>query len=408
MPEFSFPKSKINILLLEKIHPRASELLKHEGFNVSEIPESPDEEQLCELVADIHVLGVRSKTAIPKRVLCKAERLLTIGAFCVGTNNIDLHSATSLGIPVFNAPHANTRSVAELVLGAVIMLSRRAAEKNIQMHSGLWEKNAEGSYEIRGKTIGIVGYGHIGQQVSILAESCGMKVLFYDVIKKLPLGMAQSCADFQELLEKSNFVTLHLPALEHERALITSREITQMRQGSYLINYARGSLVELSDLKIALDSGHIAGAAIDVFPKEPALNSAEFFTELAQFNNVLLSPHIGGSTQEAQLNIGLEVARSFSSFINNGHTAGAVNFPQIEAPLRPDAHRILNIHRNTPGVLSDVNAIISKIGANIEAQYLSTFRDIGYLVMDLDRQVSEAVKKEISALPVSIKTRILY
>ncbi len=400
---------KLKILLVENVHPIAAERLKEEGFSVDVMTESPDEKTLLKLLPNYQALGIRSKTEVTKLVLESNPHLFTVGAFCIGTNQIDLKTARGLGVPVFNAPHANTRSVAELVIGEMIALSRQLGDRNTKAHAGEWIKSAAGNYEVRGKTLGIVGYGHIGSQLSILAESMGLNVLFYDIVKKLPLGNARPCGSLDELLESSDFVSLHVPETPLTKEMIGDRELEMMKKGSFLINASRGTVVVIDDLVGALKSGHIAGCAIDVFPEEPASNKEKFNSPLQGLNNVILTPHIGGSTEEAQYNIGVEVAESFRRYLKIGSSSGAVNFPNVDLPIGQEgASRVLNVHRNEPGVLGEINGIISEAGANITAQYLSTDEKIGYLVMDLQTQNVQNLSAQIQGLERSIRTRVLY
>jgi D-3-phosphoglycerate dehydrogenase len=404
----SFPKEQIKFLLLENVHPTAHELVRGEGFDLEIASHALKEDELVERIRDVHVLGIRSKTRVSARALESARRLLTIGCFCIGTNQVDLGSANRRGVPVFNAPFSNTRSVAELIIAEVIALSRQLGDRSREVHEGRWKKVAAGCFEIRGKALGIVGYGHIGSQVGVLAEALGMRVLFYDIASKLPMGNNRSVESLPELLAASDFVTLHVPATPQTEQMIGAAELRQMRKGSYLLNASRGTVVDLPALAEALREGQLAGAAVDVYPQEPETNSDGFATPLRGLPNVLLTPHVGGSTVEAQGAIGREVASALIKFVNAGATAGAVNFPQVELPPLRDSHRILNAHRNVPGVLRDINRIVSEMNANIQAQVLSTDPEIGYLIMDLDKDVSNEVKRAIAALPTSIKTRILY
>ncbi len=406
MSNTSFPKQKLKILILENIDHIACVRFQEAGYSPEEITRSLKEDELLEAIEDAHVLCIRSKTKVTKEHLKKAKRLLVIGCFGVGTNQVATEEATNLGIPVFNAPYSSTRSVAELAIGCVIMLARNAFSASEKMHQGMWEKSSSGSYEVREKVIGIVGYGHIGQQVGLLAEALGLQVLFYDSIKKLPLGRARQVSSLQELLKESDFVSLHVPGLSRE--LLGASELSLMKQGSYLLNFSRGNTVSLAALKEALQSNHLAGAAIDVYPNEPKTNKEPFQCELATLNNVILTPHIGGSTEEAQYKIALEVSASLLGYIESGATMGAVNFPQVNLPPFPNSHRILNIHRNVPGVLSEVNKIISDLGANIDAQHLSTYKEIGYLIMDINKTLSDEVRESISRLDSNLKTRVLY
>ncbi len=407
-PVTSFPKDQIKIVLLENIHSSAVELFRGEGFQVEHLKGALGEDELIEKISDAHVLGIRSKTQVSARALESARRLLSLGCFCIGTNQVDLKSANLRGVPVFNAPYSNTRSVAELIISEAIALSRRLGDRAREMHEGVWKKTAEGSYEVRGKTLGLIGYGHIGAQVGVLAESIGMRVLFYDVMTKLPLGNNRPVASLDELLASSDFVTLHVPATPQTHMMIRAEQLAQMRKGSYLLNLSRGTVVDIPALADALKRGHLSGAAVDVFPEEPKENGKGFVSELQGLPNVIMTPHVGGSTLEAQESIGREVATSLIKFINGGVTTGAVNFPNVEPSPMPGAHRILNVHRNVPGVLRDINQIVSDANANIEQQMLSTDANIGYLVMDLGADVSETVRKGISALPTNIKTRVLY
>lgn len=406
--QYSFPKSKIKILLLERVHPLAEQALRQAGYSVETEDRALSSDELLDRIPHVHVLGVRSKTEIRKNHLAAAKRLLSIGSFGVGTNHIDLEAAGLAGVPVFNAPYGNTRSVAELAICNILSLARRSADKNNKMHQGIWDKTATGVFEVRDKTLGIIGYGHIGQQVSVLAEALGLRVLFYDKVKKLPIGNSKQLPTLDELLERSDIVTLHIPALPSARVYLGRAEIAKMKPGSYLLNSARGSLVDLDAAREALETGHLAGAAFDVFPDEPKSNQEPFVSDLCGMSNVILTPHIGGSTEEAQENIGREVAASFVNFIDTGSTANAVNFPQVDMPIDGQSHRILNIHKNVPGVLSEVNTLISELGANVNGQYLSTLGEVGYLVIDLNNNVSDKLCAQLSKLDSNIKTRILY
>jgi D-3-phosphoglycerate dehydrogenase len=406
--ETSFPKSRIRVLLLESVHASAHEIFRQEGFPVEACPGALDEATLAEKVRDVHVLGIRSRTQVGERVLAEARRLLTLGAFCIGTNQVALDAAAGHGIPVFNAPFSNTRSVAELVIAEIIALSRRLVDRSREMHEGKWRKSAPSSREVRGKTVGIVGYGHIGRQVGVLAEALGMHVLFHDVAPKLPMGNNRPAGSLDDVLARADFVTLHVPETPLTRGLIGERELSRMKPGACLLNLSRGSVVELAALARALRSGHLAGAAADVFPAEPDGNVDDFATELRGIPNVILTPHVGGSTVEAQEAIGREVATALVKFVNTGATTGAVNFPPVEPPPLRDRHRLLNVHRNVPGVLSRINRIVSDAQANIESQILATTPAIGYLVMDLNREVSREVRLQTAALDTSIRTRVLY
>lgn len=400
--------NSLNILLVENIHPVAKEKLEEEGFKVDLISYAPSEEELLKTLPKYQALGIRSKTVLTAKVLENNPHLFAVGAFCIGTNQIDLKAARKEGIPVFNAPHSNTRSVAELVIAEMIMLSRQLGDRNTLAHKGEWMKSAEGSREVRGKTLGIVGYGHIGSQVSILAEDLGMRVVFYDVIKKLSLGNAQAKSSLDDLLKVSDFVSLHVPETPHTKDMITKTQLARMKKGAYLINASRGTVVVIEDLVEALKSKHLGGCAIDVFPEEPASNKEKFLSSLQGLANVVLTPHIGGSTEEAQYAIGIEVAESFRRYLKIGSSSGAVNFPNVDLPVKQGTSRILNVHRNEPGVLGEINGIISREGANIEAQYLSTDDKIGYIVMDLSSPRAQQMADDIQKLSRSIRTRVVY
>lgn len=401
-------KENLKILLVENIHQIAKTRLEEEGFKVDLISHAPSEEELLTLLKKYDVLGIRSKTELTRKVLENNPHLIAVGAFCIGTNQIQLGAAKNLGLPVFNAPHANTRSVAELVIAEMISLSRQLGDRNMKAHSGDWMKTADGSREVRGKTLGIVGYGHIGSQLSILAESMGMKVVFYDIIKKLPLGNAKAMRTMEELLQVSDFVSLHVPETPQTKNMITKSEIKHMKKDSCLINASRGTVVVIEDLVEALKSKHLAGCAIDVFPVEPASNKEKFVSPLQGLANVILTPHIGGSTEEAQYSIGLEVSESFRKFLKIGSTAGAVNFPNVDLTLVSGVKRIQNVHKNEPGVLGEINGIISKHGANIQGQFLSTDDKIGYLVIDVETNSADELAQEIQKSSRSIKTRIVF
>jgi D-3-phosphoglycerate dehydrogenase len=408
MAETSFPKSEIKILLLENIHSVAADAFRAEGFQVETVKGSIPEAELAERIRDVHVLGIRSKTRVTQKVLDEGRRLMSVGAFCIGTNQIELRHANRRGAPVFNAPFSNTRSVAELIIAEIVMLSRHLGDRVREVHTGKWNKVAVGSHEVRGHTLGIVGYGHIGSQLGVLAEAFGMRVVFFDIQAKLPMGNNRSCSSLEEVLEISDFVTLHVPETPQTQMMIGHAELARMKKGACLLNASRGTVVDIDALAAALTSGHVSGAAVDVYPSEPETNSDNFQTPLRSLSNVILTPHIGGSTEEAQEAIGKEVSAALIKYINQGSTAGSVNFPQVELPMPKDAHRILNVHRNVPGVLRDINRIVSDFNANIRAQLLSTDADIGYLIMDLDQDVSQDVKKAVGALETSIKTRILF
>lgn len=400
----------MKVLLLENIHPIAKEKLEEAGFEVDLLDYSPDPKDMPELFAKYRALGIRSKTKLTADILEQSPNLLAVGCFCIGTNQVELASAKNQGTAVFNAPHSNTRSVAELVLAEMVMLSRQLGDRNTNAHAGKWDKSAKGANEIRGKRLGIIGYGHIGSQVSVLAEAFGLKVYFYDVTKKLPLGNAKAIGSLNELLEKCDFVTLHVPETPETKDMMGKEQLEKMKKGSYLINASRGSVVVIEELVEFLKEGHIAGAALDVFPVEPASNKESFSSPLQKLDNVILTPHIGGSTEEAQYSIGMEVADSLIKFLKKGITAGAVNFPNIDMPTRDKAQRLINIHKNVPGVLGKINNIISSQGSNIEAQYLGTDEEVGYLVIDVggkDPSLAQTLRDEIKKLDESIITRVL-
>lgn len=405
----SLEKDKIRFLMLEGLHDNAFKVLSEAGYtNVENIKTALDPDELAEKIKDAHFIGIRSRTNLTRDILEKAEKLIAIGCFCIGTNQVDLEAARELGIPVFNAPYSNTRSVAELVLAEIIMLMRGIPEKNAVVHRGGWGKSAKDSFEVRGKTLGIVGYGSIGTQLSVLAESLGMKVIYHDVVTKLPLGNAHQVGSLEELLGKADVVTLHVPDLPSTRNMITAKELGLMKQGAHLINAARGKCVDIDALADALKSGHILGAAIDVFPKEPKSADEEFESPLRQFDNVILTPHIGGSTQEAQANIGLEVAEKFVRYSDMGDTATSVNFPNVSLPQKEGTHRLLHIHKNVPGVLSQINKSFADANINIFAQSLMTEEDVGYLVMDVGNGDSNKAVEALKNIPETIRVRVLF
>ena len=400
------------ILLTENIHPIAKTRLSEEGYHVDLLTHAPTEVEYVKLLKNYDILGLRSKSEITASILKDNPHLQAVGAFCIGTNQIDISTANQIGIPVFNAPHSNTRSVAELVIAEMIILSRQLGDRNTLAHKGEWIKSADGSYEVRGKTLGIIGYGHIGSQVSILAEALGMRVLFYDVIKKLPLGNAQSRSHLKDLLAEADFISLHVPETLLTKNMIAAAQLERMKKGSYLINASRGTVVDIEALVGALKSSHLSGCALDVFPEEPSSNKEKFLSPLQGLKNVILTPHIGGSTEEAQYSIGLEVAESFRKFLQFGTTAGAVNFPNIDLGQKNNVTRIMNVHRNEPGVLGELNGFISAAQANIQAQYLSTDNKIGYLVVDLEMDQAKAsishLVSQIQSSKRSIKTRHIF
>jgi len=404
----SFPKSEIRVLLLESIHPVGIERLEREGFDVRVHPGAMDPEQLVEEIAGVHLLGIRSKTRITPEVITAADRLLGIGVFGIGTNQVDLIPACRAGVPVFNAPHANTRSVAELVVGLTVMLLRGLYDKITAAHAGTWEKSASGSVEVRGKTLCIVGYGHIGQQVSVLAEALGMRVIFHDVIDKLPMGNAKQAASLEEALSAADVVTLHVPSDPSTHHLIDEAALRALRPTAHVINTSRGTVVDIQALANALDRGDVAGAALDVFPEEPRARGDEFDLPLRGRPNVLLTPHIGGSTLEAQHGIGQEVAEKLVRFTNNGSTQGAVNFPEVTLADVTDHHRILHVHENVPGVLHEVNELFARGDVNVEQQVLRTLNDVGYLVVDVDDKCTMDMVKALRELPHTIRARPLF
>ena len=407
--ELSLPKDRIRILLLENVHESAVEVLRAEGYrSVERVGHAMDPEELSERLSDVHVVGIRSRTRLTGDILQRAERLFCVGCFSVGTDQVDLAAAAELGIPVFNAPHANTRSVAELVMGMSVMLMRDIFRKSTAAHRGDWLKTARGSREVRGKTIGIVGYGHIGSQVSVLAEAMGLQVVFYDIAPKLPLGNARPSATLLELLDASDIVTLHVPDTPDTHGLMDRAHLEAMRTGSYLINTSRGTVVDLEALADSLGRGHLAGAAVDVFPREPSNAEESFRAPLQGIENVILTPHIGGSTQEAQKNIGMEVALKLAHFSDRGTTTGAVNFPALNLTPHEGAHRILHIHQNVPGVLRQINRVFAEAGVNIAGQHLQTRGSVGYVVLDVDPEGALDLLPDLKAIEGTIRARILY
>jgi len=405
----SLAKDRIRFVLLEGIHPSAVDLLQAEGYtNVVTAPKALAGDALVSMIADAHFVGIRSRTQLTGEVLAQAPRLAAIGAFCIGTNQIDLGAAMRRGIPVFNAPFSNTRSVAELVLAEIVMLMRGIPHKNAVLHRNGWVKSAAGANEVRGKTLGIIGYGHIGTQIGVLAEHLGMQVVFADIETKLPLGNARQLASAEAVLEAADVVTLHVPETAQTRDMIGAAALARMKRGSHLINASRGTVVDIEALAAALESGHIAGAAIDVFPLEPQGNDARFESPLVKFDNVLLTPHIGGSTAEAQENIGREVAAKLVRYSDNGSTITAVNFPEVSLPEHAGRSRLLHIHRNVPGIMARVNERFSAAGINIDSQYLRTNEDVGYVVIDVDTTASQVAMEELSRIPGTIRCRVLY
>ncbi|WP_456268938.1 phosphoglycerate dehydrogenase [Kushneria sp. AK178] len=409
MAKTSLDKSKIKVLLLEGVHQSAVDNFQNAGYsNIERLTTSLSEEDLIERIRDAHFIGIRSRTQLNERVLSAAERLVAIGCFCIGTNQVDLPAALKLGIPVFNAPYSNTRSVAELVLAETIMMLRGIPEKNARAHQGGWLKSASNSFEARGKTLGIVGYGSIGAQLSVLAESVGLNVIYYDTITKLGMGNARQVGSLQELMARADVVTLHVPETHATTWMIGRDELALMKQGSYLINASRGKVVDIDALAEVLESGKLLGAAIDVFPTEPKGNDEEFVSPLRQFDNVILTPHIGGSTVEAQENIGVEVSEKLITFSDNGTTITSVNFPEVALPSHPDKHRLLHIHRNVPGVLSEINHVLGNEGINISAQFLQTNEEVGYVVIDVDKAYGEQALNALREVNHTLRTRVLY
>ena len=414
----SFPKEKIKVLLLEGVHPAGAAMLREEGFSVDTSAKAFDETALAKALAGgVHVLGIRSKTQVSAGVLAQASRLLTVGCFCIGTNQVALDDACQRGVAVFNSPFSNTRSVAELTIAEIIALHRRMSDQSAAMHKGVWDKSAAGAHEVRGRTLGIVGYGHIGSQVSILAEAMGMRVVFFDILSKLPLGNARPCRSLEELLKASDVVTLHIPATKQTEGLLGRAQLKLLRKGAHVINNARGSVVDIAALAEAIRSGHVGGAALDVFPYEPSGNDEGFKSELLGLPNVILTPHVGGSTEEAQESIALDVCDKLARFINVGGTTGCVNLPQVDLPPQGSGagpgsgtrtHRILHVHSNVPGVLSKVNALIARLGVNITAQYLQTNKHVGYAVLDVEEQNGKAILAGLRELPETIRARALW
>ncbi len=409
MSKFSLSKEKIPILLLEGIHENAVQHFRDHGYNNLEVLTGAlSEAEMIEKLKGVRMLGIRSRTQMTPAVLDAAPRLIAIGCFCIGTNQVDLDAAHLHGVPVFNAPYSNTRSVAELMIGETILLMRGIPEKSALAHKGVWRKSAEGSFEVRGKILGIVGYGHIGAQLSVLAESMGMQVRFYDVEKKLAIGNALPCASLDELLSISDVVSLHVPDTPHTRDMIGAREITRMKPGGILLNASRGTVVDIDALADALRREHILGAAIDVFPMEPKAKNETFESPLKEFDNVILSPHVGGSTEEAQANIGTEVAEKLVRYSDNGSTVGAVNFVEVALPVHDDRTRFLHIHRNIPGIMQHVNQVFSDHELNVAAQYLQTDAEVGYAVIDVDGPAPNAtVLAQLRAVEGTVRARVL-
>ena len=404
----SYPKNRINVLLLENVHPAAVELLKGEGFNVEVYHAALTEDELCEKIKNVSVLGIRSKTQVTAKVLENANRLMVIGAFCIGTNQIDLNTATKKGIAVFNAPFSNTRSVVELAIAEMIMLIRNIVDKSVKMHKGVWDKSAKGSFEVRGKSLGLIGYGSIGTQLSVIAESLGMKVLYYDTEERLSLGNAIQCKSMKEVLEQADVISLHVDGRESNTNLISAREFNIMKKGVIFINLSRGHIVDIQALRANILSGKVAGCAIDVFPHEPVSNDEEFQSDLRGLPNTILTPHIGGSTSEAQENIGHFVPGKIMDYINTGSTSNSVSFPNLTLPILDNAHRLIHIHNNVPGILASINQILAEHGINIVGQYLKTNETIGYVITDINKQYDKDVIAKLRAIEHTIKFRVLY
>jgi D-3-phosphoglycerate dehydrogenase / 2-oxoglutarate reductase len=405
----SYPKDKINILLLEGVHPAAVKLFHENGYkSVEALKSALTEQELIARMKNVHLIGIRSKTQLTANIFNAAPKLLAAGAFCIGTNQIDMNAALNKGIAVFNAPYSNTRSVAEMVIGLCIVLTRRIPEKNAGAHVGIWDKSSDGCNEVRGKTLGIVGYGHIGSQVSVLAENMGMKVIFYDIEARLSMGNSTRVASLDQLLKQSDIVTLHVPGTPSTKNLMDQARLKKMKKGAVLINLSRGDVVDLNALKAELKKKHISGAGIDVFSKEPIDNNDSFNCVLQGMNNVVLTPHIGGSTMEAQENIGVDVATNLISFLETGSSTGSLTIPPLILPTQNDTHRLLHIHKNVPGVLSEINGILSKLKVNILGQYLKTNSDIGYVVLDVDKKTSSKALDELQKVKQTIRVRQLY
>ncbi len=405
----SLDKNKIRFLLLEGIHPAAVEVLHAAGYTqVETVSGALADEELRRRIADVHFVGIRSRTQLTAEVFAAAHKLVAVGCFCIGTNQVDLDAARERGIAVFNAPYSNTRSVAELVLGEAILLLRGVPGKSAAAHRGQWLKTAENAFEIRGKTLGIVGYGSIGTQLSVLAEALGMHVIFHDVVNKLPLGNARQAPSLQALLAQADIVSLHVPELPSTQWMIGAAEIAAMKPGAILINASRGTVVVIEPLAEALRAKKLLGAAVDVFPVEPRSNAEEFVSPLRGLDNVILTPHIGGSTIEAQANIGLEVAEKLVKYSDNGSSITSVNFPEVALPEHPGKHRILHVHRNVPGVLSAINQVFADHQINVAAQYLRTNEKVGYVVIDLDAQSSELAQQKLAGIPGTLRCRVLF
>ncbi|HJQ32794.1 MAG TPA: phosphoglycerate dehydrogenase [Pyrinomonadaceae bacterium] len=407
--ETSYPRDKVKVLLLENVSETATDAFADAGYtSVERLKRALGEDELAEAVRGVHILGIRSKTKVTERVLANADRLLAVGAFCIGVNQVDLASATDAAVAVFNAPYSNTRSVAELVVGLSVMLIRRIPDKNAAAHRGVWLKEAAGSYELRGKTLGIVGYGNIGSQVSVLAEGLGMRVVFHDIAPKLPLGNARAARDLAELLSASDIVTLHVPGGATTRNLMDADALSRMKPGAILINYSRGDVVDLDALREAIEGGALGGAAVDVFPEEPERNGDPFNSVLQNLPNVILTPHVGGSTEEAQRGIGSDVATKLIQYLEYGTSTGSHTVPPVALPPQEGTHRVLHIHRNVPGVLGEINSALSGRGVNILGQYLKTNERVGYVILDVDTALSGEAVRILKGTKATLKTRVVY
>ena len=408
MRELSYPKNKINVLLLEKVDKIAFDLFKEEGYNVESMDGSLNEKDLIKKIKDVSILGIRSKTIISDKVIKSANKLLAIGAFCIGTNQIKFESCNDSGIVVFNAPYSNTRSVVEIVIAQIINLMRKIVIKSNKMHSGVWRKDSLDSFEIRNKVIGIVGYGNIGSQLSVISEALGMKVLYYDIVDKLSIGNAKKCKSLNDLLKNSDIVSLHVDGKKSNTNLISDKEFSIMKEKSILVNYSRGNVVDIDSLIKNIKSKKLMGAALDVFPEEPSNNKEKFKSKVKGIEEIILSPHIGGSTKEAQKNIGSYVPDKIIDFINSGNTSSSVNFPKLSLPEQSDSHRLIHIHKNQPGVMLKINKIISEYNINIKGQYLKTNEEIGYVITDIDSVYNKEVVKSLKNIPATLKLRVLY
>ena len=406
--KLSFPKNKIKVLLLEKIDTMAKSIFKKEGYKIETFDGSLNEKELSEKIRDISILGIRSKTIITKKVLQSANKLLSIGAYCIGINQINLKECQKKGIIVFNAPFSNTRSVVEIVIAQIIILMRNIIRKSNQMHKGIWEKDSINSYEIRNKTLGIIGYGNIGSQLSVVAESLGLKVIYYDILDKLSIGNAKKYDSMKKLLKECDILSIHVDGREGNTNLISDKEINLMKKGAILINYSRGTIVNLNSLKRNLKNNKLLGAAIDVFPKEPLNNKEKFKSELIGLNNVILSPHVGGSTKEAQKNIGSFVPQKIIEYINSGNSSNSVNFPNLYLPKQKEVHRFIHIHKNEPGIMLKINKILSDYNINIVGQYLKTNESIGYVITDINNEYNKQVIQSLRKIHNTIRLRVLY